>query len=110
MKINRLTLIWLGLMIFLIILEIGQLAGIVRLDRIINNPWGFVFGITMIAILAVVGALFVGVFIAYRVFTSRGFTPYEEEILKVADEVHKISARTEKIEKELQELKEGLKK
>ncbi|MCX8173978.1 MAG: hypothetical protein N3F63_05170 [Thermoplasmata archaeon] len=110
MKLSRLTLIWLGLMIFLIMLEVGQLAGFVRLDRIINNPWGFVFGITLIAILAVVGALFVGVFIAYRVYTSKGFTPYEEEILRVADEVHKISARTEKIEKELHEIKEGLKK
>lgn len=110
MKINRLTLIWLGLMIFLFVLEIGQLVGIIQLDRIINNPWGFVFGITMVAILGVVGALFVGVFIAYKVFTSKGFTPYEEEILRVADEVHKISDRTERIEKELQELKEGLKK
>ncbi|MEM4160502.1 MAG: hypothetical protein QXJ27_01875 [Thermoplasmata archaeon] len=110
MKINRLTLIWLGLFIFLIMLEVGQLTGVIRLDRIINNPWGFVFGITIIAILAVIGALFVGVFIAYRVFTSRGFTPYEEEILKVAEDVHKISERTEKIEKELGELKEALKK
>ncbi|MGB9636410.1 MAG: hypothetical protein ACPL1Y_04075 [Thermoplasmata archaeon] len=97
-------------MIFLVVLEIGQLLGIIRLDRIISNPWGFVFGITMIAILAVIGALFVGVFIAYRVFTSRGFTPYEEEILKVAEEVHKISARTEKIEQKIESIEERMKK
>lgn len=110
MKVNRLTLIWLSLMLFLILLEIGQLSGILRLDRIINNPWGFVFGITLIAILAVIGAMFVGVFIAYRWLTTRGFTPYEEEILKVAEEVHKISERTEKIEGEIEKIKEALKK
>lgn len=110
MKVNKLTLIWLSLMIFLILLEIGQLTGVVRLDRIINNPWGFVFGITIVAILAVIGAMFVGVFIAYRWLTTRGFTPYEEEILKVVDEVHRISERTERIEREIEKLKEGLKK
>jgi hypothetical protein len=110
MKINRLTLIWLALMIFLITLEIGQLLGIVQLERIINNPWGFVFGITMIAILAVIGALFVGIFIAYRVLTAKGFTPYEEEVLKVAQGFQELRQKVEKIETDIKEIKEGLKK
>lgn len=44
---------------------------------------GWVFVITI----AIVGAIFIGMFISHRLLTHGGFTPFEEEMLRMRHEV-----------------------
>jgi hypothetical protein len=44
---------------------------------------GWVFVITI----AIVGAIFIGMFISHRLLTHGGFTPFEEEMLRMRQEV-----------------------
>lgn len=58
---------------------------------------GWIF---MIAV-AIVGAVFIGMFISHRLLTHGGFTPFEEEMLRMRKDVAQMAKHTEKYREEL---------
>ena len=92
------------LMIFVVMivggLSIAIISGIIPFRDIFTSFYTFVFLLVFISILAIIGALFVGIFVSHRVFSSRQFTAFEEEMLKMKEDVEYIKENLEESEEE----------
>jgi uncharacterized membrane protein (UPF0182 family) len=60
----------------------------------------------VVIVLALIGAIFVGMYLAHRILSIGGFTPFERAMLKMREDVKKINERLGIIEKTLTHLKE----
>ncbi len=94
--------LWLTVVIFLVALGIGIVTGLFPINPV-TEFLSFVFLLVVIALLAVVGAIFLGMLITHRALSSEAFTPFEEEMLRMKRDV-------EEMKKDLEEMKELLKK
>jgi len=83
-------LILASVLIFIGILVIMILTGFISFEQIFTRFVFFVFALVVISILAVIGAVFIGMFISHRVFSSRQFTTFEEEMLKMKSDVNEM--------------------
>lgn len=99
MKPSRTVLFWSIIIAVLMVLEIAEVFHFFTLGyvAVIENPIAFIFSIVLITILALVGALFVGIYIAHRILSPQGFTPFEEEMLKMRDEVKELKGKVDKL-------------
>ena len=95
--------LWLTVVIFLVALGIGTVTGLFTFINPVTQFLSFVFLLVVIALLAVVGAIFLGMLITHRALSSEAFTPFEEEMLRMKRDV-------EEMKKDLEEMKELLKK
>ena len=77
---------------------VGLMSGFISLGSIAANFLSFVLTIIVISVLAVIGALFIGMAVSHYITEKRGFTPFEEEMLRMKVEVEDIKQRVEKIE------------
>ncbi|MFW5928446.1 MAG: hypothetical protein ACOCSL_04500 [Thermoplasmatota archaeon] len=66
---------------------------------ILTGFYTFVFGLVVISILAIIGAVFFGMYISHRIFSTRQFTTFEEEMLKMKDDVEEIKKKLEEKDK-----------
>ncbi|MEM2900574.1 MAG: hypothetical protein QXT63_07255 [Thermoplasmata archaeon] len=57
------------------------------------NFFVFVLLIVTIATLAIIGATFLGIVISHRILSQKGFTPFEEEMLKMREDVKEIKEK-----------------
>ncbi len=79
---------------------LAMITGWIQFQDIFYNFFAFVFGLVIISFLAIVGALFVGMFISHRIFSSREFTNFEEEMLKMRRDVEDIKKKIDKLDKD----------
>jgi len=86
--------LWLALIVVLLIVEIAELTHFFTLpvESVIGDPLAFVFAIVFTTILALVGAIFIGIYFAQRVLSPSGFTPFEEEMLKMRRDLAEVKA------------------
>ena len=56
----------------------------------VGNLLAFVFALVFTTILALVGALFIGIYISQRISSTSGFSPFEEEMLKMRADVTRL--------------------
>ncbi len=77
---------------------LAMLLGWIQFEDIIHNFISFVFIMVLIAFLAIIGAIFIGMFISHRIFSASGFTTFEEEMLQMRKDVKEIKEQLEKIE------------
>lgn len=61
----------------------------------------FIFTAFFVIVLALIGAMFVGMYISHRILTVRGFTPFEKAMLEMKEDINKIKQKLENIEKKL---------
>ncbi len=97
MRVSRWILLWAAVILTLVIIEVAQVLGILRFSDIITNFFLLLLVMVVIAILAAIGAGFLGVIITHRMFTAREFTPFEEEMLKMREEQKRIAGLVEAI-------------
>jgi hypothetical protein len=85
LRIGRAILFWVGVVVALFIIEIAELTHLFTLpvQSAIGNLLSFIFALVFTTILALVGALFIGIYISQRLQNPGGFTPFEEEMLKM---------------------------
>lgn len=62
-----------------------------------NHIAGWVFVIAI----AIVGAIFIGMFISHRLLTHGGFTPFEEEMLRMRHEVTESREHLKRLREEV---------
>ncbi len=86
-----------SVLIFIGILVIMILTGYISFEQIFTRFIVFVFSLVIISILAVIGAIFIGMFISHRVFSSRKFTTFEEEMLKMKSDVNEMKEMIEEL-------------
>jgi len=92
---RALTAIWIGVVGVLLIIEIAQITHFFTLpiQSALANPLVFISALVFTTVLALVGAIFIGIYISHRILSAGGFTPFEEEMLKMRSEVREL-ART----------------
>jgi len=86
----RWIILWLIVVVILFAIFVMEITETIRLTDVISYFFLFVMALVIIAVLAVIGAAFMGVFISHRMFTVKSFTPFEEEMLQMRKEVKKI--------------------
>ena len=90
MRPSRLVvLLWVTLIVVLLVVELAEITRTFTLpiQSAIGDPLAFVFALVFTTILALVGAIFIGIYISNRMLSASGFTPFEEEMLKMRKEV-----------------------
>ncbi len=89
MRPSRVMVVWIAIIAALLFVEFAELTRLftIPVQSALVNVLSFIFALFFTTILALVGAVFVGVYIAHRLSSPTGFTPFEEEMLKMRAEV-----------------------
>ena len=97
MRLTRWMLLWLLVVAALIVVEVAIVAGYIRPTDLVGSFFTFVFALLVISILSMIGAVFVGIFVSHRILSAKGFTQFEQEMLRMRQEVRDLSERVEQI-------------
>jgi len=93
MKPNRIaTLMWLGLIVILLVVELAEITHVftVPIQNVIGDPLAVVLALVFTTLVALVGAIFIGVYLSHRLLSPTGFTPFEEEMLRMRADVQQM--------------------
>jgi hypothetical protein len=100
-RIPTIFIILVIILIIIAILLIGFLSGIFEVTDILLNFIGFISMLVSITTLAMVGAIFLGMYLSHRILTKRGFTPFEVSMLEMHEDIKDIKKRLGKLENNL---------
>jgi hypothetical protein len=89
----RWVLLWLLIAGVLLAVEVGLVLGLITPGSFL----GFIFAITIISVLSIVGAVFVGMFVSHRILSTAGFTPFEQEMLRMRQDLHELTEKVAEI-------------
>lgn len=80
-------------------MELAELTNLFRLplQSAVGNLLSFIFALVFTNILALVGAIFIGIYISTRLRAPTAFTPFEEEMLKMRQELTELKTRVDAI-------------
>jgi uncharacterized membrane protein YczE len=101
MKVSRWTLLWVLIIGVLAAIWLAVLLGYLTPGDILGSFLTLVFALVVISILAIIGAVFLGMVISHRIISGQGFTPFEEEMLKMRQEVRDLGDRIDVIAEKL---------
>jgi hypothetical protein len=93
MRASRIAiLLWVALIIALLVVEVAEITHLFTLPiaSAIGDPLAFVFALVFTTVLALVGAIFIGVYVSHRMQLDTGFTPFEEEMLQMRSDVREM--------------------
>lgn len=94
------VLTWIAVIVVLAVFEILQLTGVLKVAQIVANFYLFMFALVIVSVLAIVGAVFLGITLAHRLMESKDFTPFEEEMLSMKEQINKMEKMLESISRE----------
>jgi hypothetical protein len=96
-------LLWVLLIVVLLVVEVAEITHVFTLpiQSAIGDPLAFVFALVFTTILALVGAIFIGIYVTQRIMSPSGFTPFEEEMLKMRQEISTVRESVGRIEARL---------
>lgn len=91
--------LWSALIGILLLVEVAEITHLFTLpiEAAIGDPLSFVSAFVFTTILALVGAVYIGVYVSARVLRTQGFTPFEEEMLRMRAEIRDIKAAVDRI-------------
>jgi hypothetical protein len=103
MRTGGVVAFWFGVIAILFFLEIAELTHLFTLpvQSAVANLLSFVFALVFITILELVGALFIGIYISQRMQSNRGFTPFEEEMLRMRSDLVEMKRTVEDLREHL---------
>ncbi len=96
-RMSRWTLLWLLVVGVLAAVEMGVLTGVINASNLIASFFTFVVALVVVSILSIIGAVFVGMFVSHRILSGKGFTPFEQEMLRMRQDVRELTDRVEEI-------------
>ena len=89
---------WLALwVVFVLALVAIEITVVVLGIDPLTNFYFVIVGIAVIGILAIIGAVFVGIFVASRILSSQEFSPFEKEMLAMREDVKALTAKVEEL-------------
>jgi amino acid permease len=100
----RIPMMYYLILLILIIIAIwiiGTLSGIIPIKDILLNFIGFISMLVSITMLAIVGAIFLGMYLSHRILTKKGFTPFEISMLEMHEDIKDMKKRVTKMENQL---------
>lgn len=94
MRTGRVLWFWAAVVAALLLVEVAELTRLftLPLQSAVGNLLAFIFALVFTTVVALVGALFIGIYISHRLLSPSGFTPFEEEMLKMRAEVIELRA------------------
>lgn len=97
------TALWLALIAVLVLVEVLEVSHVFRLPASdwFGDPLALIFALVLVTILALVGAIFIGIYFTQRVLSPSGFTPFEEEMLKMRGDLAEIRETVRELAQEL---------
>ena len=93
MRSNRIAVIlWFALIVILLIVELAEITHVFTLpvSNAIGDPLAFVIALVFTTLVALVGAIFIGVYLSHRLLNPSGFTPFEEEMLRMRADLQTV--------------------
>jgi hypothetical protein len=99
-KSNRLgILVWVLVIAALVVIEVAEITHLFTLpiSVALGDPLAFVFALIFTTILALVGAIFVGIYLSHRLLSPSGFSPFEEEMLQMRGDVREVRKMVEEL-------------
>lgn len=75
--------------------------GWITIEYILLNFIGFISQLVIIFMLAVLGAVFLGMFISHRILSAKGFTPFERAMLEMREDINQINEKLDNLENKL---------
>lgn len=93
---RRWMVLWVAFVLSLVAIWLGIVTGVIAFDPFANFYF-LILAIAVIGVLAIVGAVFIGIFITTRILSAREFTPFEKEMLAMREDVKKLTARVEEL-------------
>jgi len=96
-RISRWTILWLGIVVALVAVEIGVPTGYITPAGVISSFLTLVVGLVVISVFAFIGAIFLGMFVSHRILSGKGFTPFEQEMLRMRQDLRDLNDRIEQI-------------
>jgi hypothetical protein len=94
-------LLWTVLIVVLLFVEVAEITHVFTLpiQSAIGDPLAFVFALVFTTILALVGAVYIGIYVSARLLRTQGFTPFEEEMLKMRGDIRDVRSMVEELRK-----------
>jgi len=99
-KTSRLVLFaWSILIVLLVVVELAELTHLFTLpvEAVLGDPLAFVLALVFTTVVALVGAIFIGIYISARILSPSGFTPFEEEMLRMRTDLRDVKAAIEEM-------------
>lgn len=96
--------LWGALIVVLVFVELAEVTHLFTVSAessFLGDPIAFVFALVFTTILALIGAIFIGIYISHRILSPVGFTPFEEEMLKMRQEVHDLTESVDALRKSI---------
>lgn len=97
MRLSRWALLWLLVIGVLVAVEIGVLTGRITPGDLFGSFFVFIGALLVISVLSIIGAVFVGIFVSHRILSMKGFTPFEQEMLRMRQEIRELNERVSEI-------------
>jgi hypothetical protein len=92
MRLPRFPVFWTVVIAALLFIEVAELTRLFTIPFLVavSNPVTFALGLIFVTIVALVGAIFIGIYVSQRLLSPRGFSPFEEEMLKMRADVTEL--------------------
>ena len=93
MRANRISMVlWFVLIFILLIVEVAEITHVFTLpiQNVLGDPLAIVIALIFTTIVALVGAIFIGVYLSHRILSPTGFTPFEEEMLRMRADLQQV--------------------
>ncbi len=91
--------VWSVVVGVLVILEVAEVTRVftVPIARAVADPLVLLVSLLFTTVIAVVGAIFVGISMSARLLNPRGFTPFEEEMLRMRADLLEVKRSVEEV-------------
>jgi hypothetical protein len=92
--------LWSVLIVILVFVEVAEVTHLFTLpieSAFYGDPTTFVGALVFTTILALVGAVYIGIYVSARLLRTQGFTPFEEEMLRMRAEIRDIKAAVDRL-------------
>lgn len=89
-------ILWIILFI-IIALFVSLLTGIITITDVFFYIMGAIVGWSALIILALIGAILIGMLLSHRILSIGGFTPFEEEMLKMRKDIKDINKKLDSL-------------
>jgi len=86
------VLLWSCVIIVLVVLELAEVTHLFTfpISAILADPLSLVISLVFVTIVAIVGAIFIGIYMSTRLLGPRSFTPFEEEMLRMRGDLRDL--------------------
>jgi hypothetical protein len=96
-RLSRWALLWILVVGVLVAVELLVATGRITPGDVSGSFLVIVYGLVVIAVLSFIGAVALGIFVSHRILSGKGFTPFEQEMLRMRQDVRELADRVEEI-------------